>query len=137
MSAGQSLLAVGAILLLMNVTLNLNRSYVSALSDTFSHQIDIEAIQFGQALSENLFSAGRDYESLQHFFDNYDDVTQPQSRIPFMTAFGDSLFATIEFSAEQTLLHNVSGRKATITIYSRENNDYIARAQNIVTVNPL
>lgn len=58
MSVSQTLLALGAILILMNVTMTLNRSYILAISDTIELQNDIEAIQFAQALSESVFSLG-------------------------------------------------------------------------------
>ena len=135
MSASQALLAVGAILLLMNITTSLNRSYVAAVGETLSHQIDIEAIQFGQALSENLFSASRDYDNLDTLFGGFDDVTTPGKRFQFVTAFGDSLFATVQLGSEKTLRYNITGRVADIEIFSKEDGQYVRRAQNVVTLN--
>jgi hypothetical protein len=135
MSTGQIFLAVGAILLLMNVTTSLNRSYVMAITETISHQTDLEAIQFGQALSENLFSAGRDYNTLTQVFGTLDDVTIPNRRIEFVTAFGDTLYAQIILSNETTLMYNVTGRTANIQVFTKENSEYVMRTQNTVTLN--
>lgn len=135
MSASQSLLAVGAILLLMNITTSLNRSYVAAIGETMSHQVDIEAIQFGQALSENLFSASRDYDNLDTLFGGFDDVTTPGKRFQFVTAFGDSLFATVQLGSEKTLRYSITGRVANIEVFSKEDDQYIKRVENSVTLN--
>ena len=136
MSMGQTFLSIGAIMLLMVVTTTLNRTYVVALSDTIEHQLDLEAIQYGQALSESVLSASKEYENLQQMFGHLTNVSNNQQRLEFLTAFSDTLFATIHLSAEQQLVHAVQGRKAHIRVYSRQGANYRVRAENIVSINP-
>lgn len=136
MSMGQTFLALGAIMLLMVITTTLNRTYVVALSETLDHQLEMEAIQFGQAISESIFSASREYENLTQMFGHLTNVSNKQQRIEFLTAFNDTLYATIHLSSEQQLLHAVEGRTAHIRVYTKDNSNYRVRAENIVTINP-
>lgn len=135
MSVSQTLLAVGAILILMNVTMTLNRSYVLAISDTIELQNDIEAIQFAQALSESVFSLGNNPNAMVQHFGQFNDINEPANRIEFTTALENTLYAALDISDETTLSHGVTGRVVTITVYSEDANQFELRAQNIISVN--
>lgn len=123
--------------MLMNVTLSLNRSYVAAFSETMSHQVDVDAINYGQALADNVFIAGRNYATAAATFQNLDDVNDPNKRLSFVTAMNDTLYATIQLSAEQTLIHGVTGRVATISVFTQEApGNFLLRTQYVATINP-
>ncbi len=138
MSTGQTLLAIGALILLMNVSLSIHRSQINSLSGTLDHQIDMEAVNFGQSLMETVFYYVNEYGELDAVFDNLYDVTDPNYRLEYPTVFEDTLYATIGLSGEKQLVHNVTGRQVTIRVYKKSDNDeYNLKVEYRGAVNPI
>ncbi len=123
-------------MLLMIVSATLNRTYLSALSGSIDKQVEVEAMNYAQSMAEVLFGTGTDYENLDTNLGNFDDVTDPDRRFGHVTTFGDSLFATIDIGPEQTLIHGVQGRRATITVFEKKEGTYNQLVEQKATINP-
>jgi len=138
MNTGQTLLAIGALILLMNISLSIHRSQIHSISDSLDHQLDIEAINFGQSLMEAVFYSVNDYSELDALYENLSDVTDPDSRLEYQTIFEDILYATIDLSGEKQLINNVTGRQVTVRVYSISDNDeYMLKVEYKGSVNPI
>lgn len=129
MSTGQIFLALGAIVLFALTAMNVNRSYVASLEEAVLIQQEMDAVQYGQSLADEVASRRADYATLGTVFANLDNVTLAARRRTYVTPSQDTLFATIEVAAEGNLLHGVLGKPVTVTVYSREGTTYPMRVR--------
>lgn len=138
MSTGQTLLAIGALVLLMNISMAIHRSQIHSISDSLDHQLDIEAINYGQSLMEAVFYSVNEYSELDALYENLSDVTDPSSRLEYETIFGDSLYATIDLHVEEQLINNVTGRQITVRVFGKSDDaDYLLKVEYKGTVNSI
>jgi len=137
MSGGQTLLAIGGLILLMNITMSINRSQMSSLTDTFDHQLTLDAVNYGQSVIEVILYSVREYSELESLYQNYSDVTDPNSRLPYEASFGDTLYAVIGLSEETLLINNISGRHVSVFVYKKEKNDYLLLVEYRASVNSI
>lgn len=136
MTTNQTLLSLGALMLLMIVSSTMNRTYLSSIAEMLDKQIEVEATNYAQSVAEVLFSNGADYENLNTNLGSFNDVNNPAKRFTHVTAFGDSLYATIELGSEQTLRHGITGRKASIKVFEKNDTGYKQLVEIIASVNP-
>ncbi len=137
MSGGQTLLAIGGLILLMNITMSINRSQINSLTDTFDHQLTLDAVNYGQSVIEVILYSVREYSELEALYENYSDVTNPNNRLSYEASFGDTLYATIGLSEETILINNVYGRRVSVFVYTYENNEYSLLVEYIASVNSI
>lgn len=137
MSSGQTLLAIGGLILLMNITLSINRSQMSSLTDTFDHQLTLDAVNYGQSVIEVILYSVREYSELEALYQNYSDVNDPNSRLTNEASFGDTLYAVIGLSDETMLINNINGRCVSVFVYVKEKNEYSLLVEYRAAVNSI
>jgi seryl-tRNA synthetase len=134
MSMGQAMLALAALTLFMYTAVNVNRMYVAAAAESIAQQRAMDAVNYAQTLSEQIYAVASQYDQLDFIYQNASDISDPAKRLSYVTALQDSLFATVTFSAEQVLLHGAAGRLATIKVYSRRDGVLTQRVQSTAAV---
>ncbi len=135
MSSGQVFLALGAIILFSFTALNVNRTYISALEEAILIQSELDAVQYGQTLSEEVSSNRANYATLETIYANLGDVSNSATRRVFVTPALDTLYATIQVAAEAETLYDVMGKIVTVTVFSRqETGDFRMRATYSVPI---
>jgi hypothetical protein len=134
MSTGQTLLAVGAIALLMATVVNVNRTYVNAAAESVQQQRNRDAINYAQSLAEIVYANASQYDTIETLFANANDINDPTKRLTYITAIQDTLFATVIISAEVAMIQGKSGKIATIQVYSRENGVLQQQVRNIAAI---
>lgn len=135
MSTGQVFLALGAILLFSFTALNANRTYVSALEEAILIQSEMDAVQYGQSLADEVASNRADYADLDDIYDGLDDVTAASSRREFVTPALDTLYSTIEVGAEAETLYGIMGKTVTVTVFSADGaGGYRMRATYVIPI---
>ena len=134
MSSGQSLLSLGAVVLLSFFALNVNRVYVASVSETSRYQQSLDAINYAQSLSDAIYAHGTEYDRLDQIYGAYNNVQQRSGRLSIRTAMGDSLHATITFSSEHQVAEGLNGRVATIRIFNRQNGQYKQVVESVATL---
>lgn len=116
MNLGQSLMALLALVLFTTITMSINRLRINATMQTIEHQVESEAINYGQSLMEivtNTASNDAGFESLYSIFNNW---TGQQT---FTAGSGRTLYAHISVNTSPSLVrHTVPYRLVTISIYS-------------------
>lgn len=138
MSTGQILLAIFALVLLMNLSLSIHRAQIMSISDSMEYQIDLEANNFGHSIMEEIFYSLNRYDELDAFYVHLSDVSNPNSRLEYATYFGDTLYATVDLSNEKPLVHDVDGRQVTVRVYHKsDHNEYIMRVEYQSALNPI
>ncbi len=137
MSTSQILLSLGAILLLMIVSSTMNRTYLAAITQNVDSQVEVEANNYAQSMTEVLFGHLNDYDNIDQNLGAFNDVTDPDKRFTHVTTFGDTLYATVDIGNPQTLIHGVQGRRATITVHRRLDNGVVVPVvEKAATINP-
>ena len=126
MSTGQTLLAIGAIALFMYLSVNISQSYLLATTQTVDQQSNLDAVNFGQSLAEQIYATK--YDTLEFIYGKYNDVLDPNSRMSESSASGDTLYAEIDISAEKPLIHGVDGKVATIKIFMEKDDNMSQKA---------
>lgn len=120
MSTGQVFLALGAIILFSFTALNVNRTYISALEEAILIQSDMDAVQYGQSLADEVASNRPNYDILSNVYAGLNNVNVSTSRREFVTPSLDTLFSTIVVGAEAETLYGIMGKTVTVTVFSRE-----------------
>ena len=120
MATGQTILTLASIVLLAIITMSIRSMYVQSVNHTVGSQETADALNFGRDISEELHSYAFNYDQLDAAFGSYNDVTDENSRIEFESQIEGMLYATVELSAEEELIHDQLGRRATIRIYQEE-----------------
>lgn len=136
MAGSQAFLTLGAIAIFMYMGLNIHRTYISANSRTIDKQEQIDAVNYGITLTEEMYSQAFNYDSLDTYYGNLEDLNNSDERKNFVTNLGDTLAATISLSAEQPLLLGANGRIATITVYIRENGEFKEMSEHTASIIP-
>lgn len=134
MSTGQVFLTLGAVILFMITSLNVNRSYVNAVKVTTGQQVTVNAMHFGQSVVESVYSQSQNYSDLLNYYSQFDDITNPNRRLHSTTETGDSLAAQIEISPEKVLMHGVEGRIFTISVYELLDGNTIEQTQHTAAI---
>ncbi len=120
MSSGQSLLSLGAVAILSYLALNVNRVYVTSVGETGRQQMQFDAINFAQSVSDGIYAHSENYAQINSLFGTYDDASRTSRRMETKTAKGDSLFATVTFASETQVSPGVNGRVATIRVFAKK-----------------
>lgn len=137
MSMGQALLALGAITLFMYTAVNVNRTYVAASAESVAQQRNLDIINYTQSLSEFVYAQGPRYSNLDVIFANSGDINDPSKHLTHITTIRDTLFSTIQLSAEGNMIHGAKGRSATIRVYTSAGGTKQQRVETIaVIINP-
>lgn len=136
MGGTQTFLAMAAISIFLYMGMNVTRVITNASQYTNDNQTRIEAVNYGLSLSDELSSQAFSYDSLDTYYGNLTNVNNPLTRKNYVTPLGDSLFATIELSAEQAMVLGVNGRLATITVFRKENEEFKQMSQHVVSIIP-
>jgi hypothetical protein len=136
MSTGQVLLTLAAVVLLAYISLNIQRMYVQSVNNTIDSQYTSDALNFGRDLSDRIQSYAFNYDQLMNDFEGLDDVTDSNSRLEFTTQIGEIFFATVSISDETELIHEQTGRKATIRVYEyhEPSNEYRLQAEYVTAI---
>lgn len=137
MSTGQTFLTLGAVSLLLYMSVNINRIYLSSVEQSLQIQRETEIISYGQSLSERMYAQSTNYEHLQSGYGHFNDVTSEEHRLQKITETGDTLFATIGLSKEKVLMLNEKGRIATITIFDKSEGKYVQKGQFSAAITPI
>ncbi|MEX0648814.1 MAG: hypothetical protein WEA56_12470 [Balneolaceae bacterium] len=137
MSTGQVFLTLGAIALLSYITLNISRTYITSVKEAVQIQREIEIINYGQSLSELMYSQSTNYDNFHVQYGNLSDINSPGSRLSYGTQSGDSLYATIDISPEEVILLDEMGRIATVTIFEQEESNFIQKARFFTAITPM
>ncbi|RNC84526.1 MAG: hypothetical protein ED557_05985 [Balneola sp.] len=116
----QAFLSLGAVTIFMFLSVNILRSYVNAAHQTVNSQQEIDAINFGISITDELYSQSFNYDSLETNYGNLNDIRFESTRKNYITTTQDTLAATISLSEEREILIGSHGRVATITIYRIE-----------------
>jgi len=124
MSSGQTLLALGAVALLMYIVLNVNRVYVSAATENINNQRNFDAINYSQTLNDLIYAHSGDYAAIDSLFGSFNNVNSQASRLTYVSTIGDSLFATIVFGAEKVTAAGAIGRVGVIRVFTNENGTF-------------
>jgi hypothetical protein len=134
MSTGQSLLALGAVVLLSFLALNVNRIYVASMGETARFQQNLDAINYAQSLSDAIYAHSINYAGIDSIFGALNNVNSPAGRVATITPMGDSLYATIVFAAEQPVSEGVNGRLATIRVFERQDAQFRQLVESTATL---
>ncbi len=115
MNLGQSLMAILSLVLFTTITLSINRTRIIATNQTIDHQVDLEAINYGQSLMEiisNIANTESGFFSLKYEFDN---TTWSRT---FTTGSGRTLYAHISIEDSGLTKEGVDYKLAIISVYS-------------------
>lgn len=135
----QTFLSLGAIAIFMFLSMNIHRGYTHATQQTVDSQQEVDAVNFGVSITDELYSQSFNYDSLETNYGHLDNVNDVSTRKNLVTASGDTLAATIELSTEQEIVVGATGRVATVTIYRIKRGEPKQLAQQnapIVPYNP-
>ncbi len=135
----QTFLSLGAIAIFMFLSMNIHRGYLNATKQTVDSQQEVDAVNFGVSITDELYSQSFNYDSLETNYGHLDNINDVSTRKNLVTASGDTLAATIELSTEQEIVVGATGRVATVTIYRIEKGEPKQLAQqnaSIVPYNP-
>lgn len=132
MSTGQIFFAMGAIILFGMTAMNVNRTYVSAIEEAILIQAEMDAIQYGQTLADEVVSNRADYDDLATIYVNLNNVNNVATRRTYVTPSLDTLYATIVVSNEAAMLHGIMGKTVDITVFSKQDDNYRLRARYTV-----
>lgn len=135
----QTFLSLGAIAIFMFLSMNIHKGYLIATQQTVDSQQEVDAVNFGVSITDELYSQSFNYDSLQANYGHLNNINSASTRKNLITASDDTLAATIELSSEQEIVAGASGRVATVTIYRIENGNPKQLAQqnaSIVPYNP-
>lgn len=135
----QTFLSLGAIAIFMFLSMNIHKGYLIATQQTVDSQQEVDAVNFGVSITDELYSQSFNYDSLQANYGHLNSVNSASTRKNLITASDDTLAATIELSSEQEIVAGATGRVATVTIYRIENGNPKQLAQqnaSIVPYNP-
>ena len=120
MATGQTILTLASIVLLAIITMSIRSMYTQSVHQTVGSQETADALNLGRDIAETLHSYSFRYDQLDSDFGGLNDVTDENSRIEFESQIEGTLYATVELSAEEVLIHDQLGRRATIRIYKEE-----------------
>jgi hypothetical protein len=137
MATGQTLLALASIVLLAIITMSIRNIYVQSVHNSIDTLYTTEALNFGRTLSERIQSYSSSplmYNELDNDFSGFDDVNDAGSRIEFLAPSGNSLYATVELSAEINVLYGQTGRLATIRIFEEVNDNFILKSEYVTAI---
>lgn len=134
MSTGQSLLALGAVVILSFLALNVNRVYVASVTETTRFQHHLDAINYAQSLSDAVYAQSMNYAGIDSIFGAFNNVNSSSGRFAMRTAMGDSLYATIVFASQTAVAEGVNGRMATIRVFEREGGQYRQLVESTATL---
>lgn len=134
MSTGQSLLALGAVVILSFLALNVNRVYVASATETIRFQQQLDAINYAQSLSDAVYAQSANYAGIDSTFGAFNNVNNASSRFAMRTAMGDSLYATIVFAAQSAVSEGVNGRIATIRVFDRQDGQFQQLVESTATL---
>jgi hypothetical protein len=134
MSTGQSLLALGAVVLLSFIALNVNRIYIASVTETSQYQKNLDAINYSQSLSDAIYAQSMNYARIDSIFGALNNINSSSGRLAYRTTIGDSLYATIVFATEQAVAEGVDGRIATIRVFERENGQFRQLVESTATL---
>lgn len=115
MSLGQSLMALMALVLFTTITVSINRTRILATEQTIEHQVDLEAINYGQSIMEiisNIANTETGFENLRQDFNN-----TTRSHI-FTTGSGKTLYAHIQVQESGLVKEGVSYKLVTISVFA-------------------
>lgn len=135
----QTFLSLGAIAIFMFLSMNIHKGYLIATQQTVDSQQEVDAVNFGVSITDELYSQSFNYDSLQANYGHLNNINSASTRKNLITASDDTLAATIELSSEQEIVAGATGRVATVTIYRIENGNPKQLAQqnaSIVPYNP-
>ncbi|MBO6522428.1 MAG: hypothetical protein JJ971_01260 [Balneolaceae bacterium] len=135
----QTFLSLGAIAIFMFLSMNIHKGYLVATQQTVDSQQEVDAVNFGVSITDELYSQSFNYDSLQANYGHLNDINYASTRKNLITASDDTLAATIELSSEQEIVAGATGRVATVTIYRIESGKPKQLAQqnaSIVPYNP-
>jgi len=137
MATGQTILTLASIVLLAIITMSIRQTYVQSVHNSVDAQYTSDAVNFGRTLSERLQSYSSDpnlYNELDNDFGAFNDETDPGARLEFISPAGETLYATIDLSAETNLLYDQTGRRAVIRIYEEENDSYRKKSEYVTII---
>lgn len=111
----QTFLSIGAIALFMYTVVQVNKSFVAASAQVVSQQKEIALVNYGQTLSDSLYSV------------SYDDLAYKEgTQIVLGT---DSLVYEINVGAEVILIEDVEGKMCSIVIEQVSMGEVIQRTE--------
>ncbi|MBP3191913.1 hypothetical protein [Natronogracilivirga saccharolytica] len=137
MSTSQTLLSVGAVILLSIVSLSIGRMYVQSVHNSVDHQHTNDALNLGRDLSEEIQSYAFKYDELEADFGDLSDVTNPARRRTFPSEAGELFYVTYELEADEELVHGQGGHIVTIRIFMEQKSQYTKKAEYVTAVLPM
>ncbi|TVP98972.1 MAG: hypothetical protein EA359_17635 [Balneolaceae bacterium] len=138
MATGQTLLTLASIVLLGIISMSVRSMYVQSVNNTVGTQVTSDALNFGRDMAEEIHSFAFNYDQLDAVYGQFNDVTNPATRIEFTPQVGRTLYATIQLSSEQVLKHGQMGRSVNIRVFEEEREDeFTLVAEYITAVLPL
>ncbi len=132
----QTFLALGAVAIFMYLSVNIHKSYVQAARQTVGHQEEMDAINYGLTLSDELYSQSFNYDSLDTYYGDLNNLNNQSQRKNFVTPSNDTLAATVELSEEEEIIIGATGRLATINVYRIEKGQAKWMSEQIVSIVP-
>lgn len=132
----QTFLSLGAVAIFMYLSVNIHKSYVQAARQTVGHQEEMDAINYGLTLSDELYSQSFNYDSLDTYYGNLDNLSNSSERKNFITPSNDTLAATIELSEEEEIILGATGRLATINVYRIDGGQAKWMSEQVVSLVP-
>ncbi|HET6528453.1 MAG TPA: hypothetical protein VFG39_06850 [Balneolaceae bacterium] len=111
--------------------------YITSVKESVQVQREMEIIDYGQSLSELMYSQATNYNDFPTEYGNLNDVTNPATRLNYETKTGGMLYATIQISPEKPLILGEKGRVATITIFEKNNGEYIQKGRFFAAITPM
>lgn len=137
MAGSQTFLTAVSVALFMYMMVNINEAYINATTESVNHQKDLDALNFGLSLSEQIYAEAYDYDNVYLKYSAYNDVNKEAKRMDQVSSFGDTLSATISFSAEKPILLGENGREVTVTSYYWTNGIVEQVSTHVIPLIPL
>ncbi|MDG5767686.1 hypothetical protein QA596_09435 [Balneolales bacterium ANBcel1] len=141
MATGQTLLSIGAFVLLSIIAVNINRTHVQAVHNMVENQARTDALIVGRDLCDRIqrhsYNPAFDFNQLEAEFGNLDNVNDPGRRWSFTSPSGYTLHATFDISNERTLALGQTGRLVTVAVFLEEEGEIIPKATYVTAVLPI
>jgi hypothetical protein len=137
MATGQTLLTLASIVLLAIISMSIRSTYLQSVNNSVQTQYTSDALDYGRTLSERVQAYSADpalYSELVNDFGGLTDETDASSRLEYVSPAGETLYATVEISAEKVVLFDQMGREVTIRVYDAKNENDITLISEYVTV---
>lgn len=127
MGTGQTLLAIGAIIIFGIIGMNVRQLYMQSVINRVDDQSTSSAMSIGWNITEEIQSYSFQYNYLDAVYGGFDNINDSLGRMEVRSQIDELFYVTVDLSPEKELIHEQTGRMATVRVY--RSNDLALKAE--------